>query len=83
MLSLAMDKRSSWLLVLLGIPLLLVKGVLRPFTEPAGVDMRLEGSVLEAPAAFFAALSCSRFCLDTEGAMISGVDRLKISRKIH
>jgi len=82
MLSLAMDKRSSWLLVLLGIPLLLVKGVLRPFTEPVGVDMRLEGLVLEAPAAFFAALSCSRFCLDAEGAMIGGVDGFRDS-KIH
>jgi len=59
-------------------PLLLVKGVLRPFTEPVGV----EGLVLEAPAAFFAALSCSRFCLDAEGAMIGGVDRFRDS-KIH
>ena len=47
---------------------MLVKGVLQPFTEPVGVDIRLEGLVLEA---FFAALSCSRFCLDTEGAMVS------------
>lgn len=70
MFNLAMEDKSSRLFDLLGAPLTLVKGVLRPFTEPVGVVTPDEGSVAEAEAAFFAAFSARRFCLDAEGAMV-------------
>lgn len=62
-----MEDKSSWLLDLLGAPLTLVNGVLWPFTEPVGVVVRDEGPV---PAAFFAAFSARRFCLEAEGAIV-------------
>jgi len=62
-----MDMRSSVLAALLLAPLMLVSGVFAPFTEVAGVDVDVEGSV--PPAAFFAAFSASLFCFDAEGAM--------------
>lgn len=82
MLSLAMEERSSWLLDLLGAPLTLVRGVVRPLTEPVGVVVLEEGSVAEAEAAFFAAFSARRFCLDAEGAMddlVSAVCKINLS----
>jgi len=45
--------------------LTLVKGVLPPLTDPAGVVFELEE--------FFAAFSASRFCFEAEGAMLFGV----------
>lgn len=65
-----MEDKSSWLLALLGAPLTLVNGVLRPFTEPVGVVVRDEGPVPPEAAAFFAAFSARRFCLEAEGAMV-------------
>ena len=67
MLSLAMDIRSSELPALLFIPLILVKGVLAPLTEPVGVDVRGELSPSGLPPAFFlAAFSAKRFCFEDE-----------------
>ena len=67
MLSLAMDMRSSELPALLFIPLILVKGVLAPLTEPVGVDVGGELSpVGPAPAFFLAAFSARRFCFEDE-----------------
>ena len=65
-LSLAIDIRSS---VLVAADMLVI-GVLielPPFTEPLGVDADAEASLI--PAAFFAAFSASRFCLEAEGGM--------------
>jgi hypothetical protein len=79
MLSLAIDMRSSELPALLFIPLILVKGVLAPLTEPAGVDVEGESSPLGPPPAFFfAAFSASRFCFDAEGAIALTVVDLQI-----
>lgn len=54
---------------------MLVIGVLTlllPLTEPVGVVVDVDGSVLPfTPAAFFAAFSASRFCFDADGAMSS------------
>ena len=67
MLSLAIDIRSSELPALLFIPLMLVKGVLAPLTEPVGVDVGGELSPLgPAPAFFFAAFSARRFCFEDD-----------------
>jgi hypothetical protein len=49
----------------LPLALTLVKGVLPPLTDPAGVVFELEE--------FFAAFSASRFCFEAEGAMLFGV----------
>lgn len=67
----AMEVKSSWLFDLLGAPLMLVNGVLRPFTEPVGVVVSDEGPVpAEAAAFFLKAFSARRFCLEAEGAMV-------------
>ena len=59
--------RSSELPALLFIPLILVKGVLAPLTEPVGVDVGGELSpVGPAPAFFLAAFSARRFCFEDE-----------------
>ena len=56
-------------------PLMLVSGVLAPFTEPAGVELDGETSPapsppLAMPAFFFAAFSARRFCLEADGGMM-------------
>lgn len=71
MLSLAIDMRSSELPALLFIPLILVKGVLAPLTEPAGVDAIGELSPLVPPALFLAAFSARRFCLEAETGILT------------
>jgi hypothetical protein len=66
MLSFAMEDRSSVLVA----ALMLVKGVLiaLPGAEPVGVEVDVEASPL-TPAAFLAAFSANRFCLDAEGGI--------------
>ncbi len=52
---------------------MLVIGVLTllpPLTDPDGVDVEVEAPV--PPAAFLAAFSARRFCLEAEGAMVVG-----------
>lgn len=71
MLSLAIDIRSSVLPALLFIPLILVKGVLAPLTEPVGVDV---GGELSPPAFFLAAFSARRFCFEDERGGILTVE---------
>ena len=76
MLSLAIDIRSSVLPALLFIPLILVKGVLAPLTEPVGVDVGGELSPLRPPPALFlAAFSAKRFCFEDErGGILTVVE---------
>ena len=67
-LSLAMDMRSSWLTFLLPRALRLVRGVeAPPLVDSAGVEVPV---ALEPPAAFLAAFSARRFCLDAEGGIL-------------
>ena len=77
MLSLAIDIRSSVLPALLFIPLILVNGVLAPFTEPVGVDVggELSPPLGPPPAFFLAAFSARRFCFDDErGGILTVAD---------
>lgn len=65
-------------------PLMLVSGVLAPFTEPAGVELDGEASP-SAPLAmlafFFAAFSARRFCLEAEGGMMREIDGQVLRQK--
>lgn len=48
-----------------------------PLTEPVGVEVEVDASLL-IPADFSAALSARRFCCDAEGSMLFDAENVEI-----